>query len=215
MVSSQKAMVDTLTRVRVAYDAHINPLPSSWSSHGYVAVGNFLDATTANEVAQDVSNLEVKIDDPNVTLNLGLRGRYRNLTGKDYGDVPKVVELIVSTAKAVAGVFNEVDRETGKAGKKVLNGQVQQNRAGLEVGSKGEWVDVEGGEGVEVEVIYYVRGGGGGRVKVGGDVVELGEGNVMVMVDRKRGTEVEREGEGEEEQGVVRVWMYKAEDDNV
>ncbi|GMH60290.1 hypothetical protein TrRE_jg12933 [Triparma retinervis] len=215
MVNKQREMVNTLTRVRVAYDKRINPLPKQWEENGFLIIDNLLDEETEKEVSLDMSkNLKIDPSSPLATFNLGLRGRYLNLSSSSYSSVPKLVEFVVSTAKSLAAAANALDGETGRRGQEALDGTVQQNRAGFEVGSKGEWATVESGEGVAVELIYYVSSPSvrsSSKVRVGGVVVSVGPGNLAVMVDRGRGVKVERSGGGEREQGVVKVWMYKKE----
>ena len=50
MVNKQREMVNTLTRVRVAYDKRINPLPKQWEENGFLIIDNLLDEETEKEV---------------------------------------------------------------------------------------------------------------------------------------------------------------------
>jgi len=210
-------MVNTLTRVRVAYDTKLVPMKSDFDSKGYIVVPDLLDDVTLAEVTGDCKELKLAADSEGVEFRLDMRGFYKNLGGNDYGEMPKVIEFIVSSSKSLVQMFNGKE---GEGEETIINPAVQQNRVGSELGGdlgEGGWSSlVEAGENVALEMFWWAGDGGGGEtIEVGEREVEIKK-NLGMLVDRRKDVKVRRKGrKGEEGKDgkketlhSVRVWLY-------
>ncbi|GMI06266.1 hypothetical protein TrLO_g11987 [Triparma laevis f. longispina] len=204
LVDSQKSTVNTLTAVKTALKdkLFVTDWKDAYDAHGYVKCSQLLGDDLRSEIASSVARVDLShsdaVQDGEVELSTG--GYFKNLSKEDYDKSPKAIEFIVAASKSLGDALPEVNKN------------VQQNRVGgdYSVINAAVLTVPEEADVLSAELIYFSGCSNMFKLRIDENVIDV-ERDCLVLIDRKKVPEVERvyEGEADQRNEYVRIWMYE------